>query len=46
VDPAGIPLAISLTADNRDDVTQLLPLVDGPGRCAASAATHGCRPRV
>jgi len=31
VDPAGIPLAISLTGGNRNDVTQLLPLVDGVG---------------
>lgn len=28
-DPSGIPLAISLTGGNRNDVTQLLPLVDG-----------------
>jgi transposase len=28
---AGIPLAISLTGGNRNDVTQLLPLVDGVG---------------
>ena len=31
VDSAGIPLAISLTGGNRNDVTQLLPLVDGVG---------------
>ncbi len=30
VDPAGIPLAVSLTG-NRNDVTQLLPLIDGVG---------------
>lgn len=30
-DPSGIPLAISLTAGNRNDVTQLLPLVDSVG---------------
>ncbi len=30
-DPAGIPLAISLTGGNRNDVIQLLPLVDGLG---------------
>ena len=31
VDAAGIPLAIGLTGGNRNDVTQLLPLVDGVG---------------
>jgi transposase len=30
-DPSGIPLAISLTGGNRNDVTELLPLVDGVG---------------
>jgi transposase len=30
-DPSGIPLAITLTGGNRNDVTQLLPLVDGVG---------------
>ena len=30
-DPSGIPLAATLTAANRNDVTQLLPLVDGLG---------------
>ena len=30
-DGAGIPLAISLTGGQRNDVTQLLPLVDGVG---------------
>jgi transposase len=30
-DSAGVPLAISLTGGNRNDVTQLLPLVDGIG---------------
>jgi transposase len=28
-DATGVPLAISLTGGNRNDVTQLLPLVDG-----------------
>jgi transposase len=28
-DAGGIPLAISLTGGNRNDVTQLLPLIDG-----------------
>jgi transposase len=31
VDAAGIPLAISLTGGDRNDVTELLPLVDGVG---------------
>jgi transposase len=30
-DSHGIPLAITLTGGNRNDVTQLLPLVDGVG---------------
>src|SRR3954447_24818149 len=30
-DSGGIPLAISLTGGHRNDVTQLLPLVDGVG---------------
>jgi transposase len=30
-DSSGIPLAISLTGGHRNDVTQLLPLVDGVG---------------
>jgi transposase len=30
-DSAGVPLAISLTGGNRNDVTQLLPLIDGIG---------------
>ena len=30
-DAMGIPLAISLTGGQRNDVTQLLPLVDGVG---------------
>jgi transposase len=34
VDAHGIPLAISLTDGNRNDVTQLLPLVDGVGPVA------------
>jgi transposase len=31
VDASGVPLAISLTGGHRNDVTQLLPLVDGVG---------------
>lgn len=33
-DGTGIPLAISLTGGNRNDVTQLLPLIDGVGPVA------------
>jgi transposase len=29
VDAAGVPLAVTLTGANRNDITQLLPLVDG-----------------
>jgi hypothetical protein len=29
VDAAGAPLALTLTGGNRNDITQLLPLVDG-----------------
>jgi hypothetical protein len=28
VDAAGVPLALALTGGNRNDITQLLPLVD------------------
>ena len=41
VDPSGIALAATLTGGNRNDVTQLLPLVDGAGSIRAK---HG-RPR-
>jgi transposase len=30
-DSAGVPLAISLTGGNRNDITELLPLIDGIG---------------
>jgi IS5 family transposase len=29
VDAAGVPLKVTLTGGNRNDITQLLPLVDG-----------------
>ena len=29
MDAAGVPLAVTLTGGNRNDITQLLPLVDG-----------------
>ncbi|MFJ3779332.1 IS5 family transposase [Streptomyces sp. NPDC090075] len=41
IDAQGIPLAVSLTGGNRDDVTQLLPLVD---KIPSVAGTVG-RPR-
>jgi hypothetical protein len=44
VDPSGIPLAATLTGGNRNDVTQLLPLVDGVGRSAASPGGHASAP--
>lgn len=40
-DSYGVPLAISLTGGNRNDVTQLLPLVDGIGPVAGKVG----RPR-
>jgi transposase len=40
-DSAGVPLAISLSGGNRNDVTQLLPLVDGVGPVAGKVG----RPR-
>ena len=52
-DAHGIPLVATLTAANRHDVTQLLPLVDAmpplrgrPGRPVAQAATRPRRSRV
>jgi len=41
VDATGIPLAITLTGGNRNDVTQLLPLIDGVGPIAGKTG----RPR-
>jgi transposase len=40
-DSAGVPLAISLTGGNRNDVTQLLPLIDAIGPVAGKVG----RPR-
>ena len=45
----GIPLAVSLTGGNRNDVTQLMPLVQaipagaGPPRQAPAAPGRGLR---
>jgi transposase len=43
-DGNGIPLAISLTGSNRNDVTQLLPLVDGVGPIAGKVGRPRRRP--
>jgi len=44
----GIPLAVSLTGGNRNDITQLMPLIKAippprPPRPAAAAAGGGLR---
>jgi transposase len=41
-DSTGVPLAITLTGGNRNDVTQLLPLVDGVGPVSGKVG----RPRL
>ena len=41
---AGIPLAVSLTGGNRNDVTQLMPLLDASRRCGASVGRPRRRP--
>ena len=38
VDSHGVPLAATLTGGHRNDVTQLLPLIDGIGATRANAA--------
>ena len=42
----GIPLAVSLTGGNRNDVTQLMPLIAGhpagPGPPGPAAQAAGC----
>jgi hypothetical protein len=43
VDPSGIPLAIALTGGNRNDVTQLLPLIEDVGPVRGKP---GRRPRL
>jgi transposase len=43
-DSNGIPLAISLTGGNRNDVTQLLPLIDGVGPVAGKVGRPRTRP--
>lgn len=43
-DSHGIPLAISLTGGNRNDVTQLLPLIDSVGPVAGKVGRPRQRP--
>ena len=43
-DATGIPLAVSLTGGNRNDVTQLLPLIDGLGPVAGKVGRPRTRP--
>src|SRR3954451_25109431 len=43
-DSHGIPLAISLTGGNRNDVTQLLPLIDSVGPVAGKIGRPLKRP--
>jgi len=43
-DSGGIPLAISLTGGNRNDVTQLLPLIDAVGPVAGKVGRPRQRP--
>jgi hypothetical protein len=50
-DSGGIPLAITLTGGQRNDVTQLLPLIDGVGPVAGKlgapvSAPSACSPIV
>jgi transposase len=44
VEASGVPLLATYTGGNRNDVTQLLPLVDGIGRVAPTAADHASAP--
>lgn len=43
-DATGVPLAITLTGGNRNDVTQLLPLLDGVGPVAGKRGRPRRRP--
>jgi len=45
-DSGGIPLAISLTGGNRNDVTQLLPLIDGVAPVAGKVGRPRQRPEL
>ncbi|MBB4786131.1 hypothetical protein BJY27_007092 [Streptomyces rapamycinicus] len=44
VDAASIPLAVTLTGSNRNDVTQLIPLLQAVPPVRASAAGPGAAP--
>jgi transposase len=44
-DATGLPLAITLTGGNRNDVTQLLPLLDGVGPIHGRRGRPRKRPR-
>lgn len=44
MDAAGVPLAITLTGGNRNDITQLLPLVDGIAPVAGKVGRPRQRP--
>ena len=44
VDATGLPLAWTLTGGNRNDVTQLIPLLDRVPPCAARSAGHAVDP--
>jgi transposase len=44
VDPSGVPLAVSVTAGNRNDVTQLEPLIDAIGPVAGKPGRPRQRP--
>jgi transposase len=44
LDAAGVPLAVTLTGGNRNDITQLLPLVDGITPVAGKVGRSRQRP--
>ena len=44
VDAAGVSLAVTLTGGNRNDITLLLPLVDGIMPLAGKIGRPGLRP--
>jgi DDE family transposase len=46
VDPSGVPLAVSVTAGNRNDVTQLIPLIDAIGPVAGKRGRPRRRPEA
>jgi transposase len=46
VDPSGVPLAVSVTGGNRNDVTQLEPLIDAIGPVAGRRGRPRQRPEA